>query len=174
MRELFVKRLVFSFNLMVVSTRSWSLPMSAPGKDLVFALLMRDLKCWSVRIKSHLVVNLPIRGIPGCCWGGECRQGWVCDSLRTLWVSILCRLSLQCQIFLLSLPSVGIHQGLLWHSNRLELQVHPSWESLLWCYQAADRTVRGPTLVRGPEWLWCCMVSPRSGWRWVCWRWECS
>ena len=41
--------------------------MLAPGKDLVFALLMLDLKRWSVRIKSHLVVNLPIRGIPGCC-----------------------------------------------------------------------------------------------------------
>ena len=35
--------------------------MSAPGKDLVFALLMQDLKCWGVRI-VYLVVNLK-------CWG---------------------------------------------------------------------------------------------------------
>ena len=61
--------------------------------------------------KVYLVVNLPIRGMPGCCprqlLGVECWQGRVCGSLRTLRVSILCRLSLQCQIFLLSLPSVG-------------------------------------------------------------------
>ena len=34
------------------STRSRLLPMSAPGKDLVFALLMLDLKRWGVRMKS--------------------------------------------------------------------------------------------------------------------------
>ena len=39
-----MKRFVFSFNLIVVSTRSCSLPMLAPGKDLVFALLKLDLK----------------------------------------------------------------------------------------------------------------------------------
>ena len=45
---LFKKHLVFSFNLMVVSTRSWSLLMLAPGKDLAFALLMLDLKHWGI------------------------------------------------------------------------------------------------------------------------------
>ena len=49
--------------------------MSTRGKDLVFALLMLDLKYWGVRMKDiwgcqdevYLVVNLPIRGMPGCC-----------------------------------------------------------------------------------------------------------
>ena len=64
----------------------------------------------------YLVVNLPIRGMPGCCPRQlvaveECWQGWVCGSLRTLGVSILRCLSLQCQIFLLSLSSVGMHQA---------------------------------------------------------------
>ena len=52
--------------------------------------------------------------------------------MQTLGVSILCRLSLQCQISLLFPPSVGIRQGLLWLSNRLELQIYPSLE----CYDA--------------------------------------
>ena len=88
--------------------------------------------------------------MPGCCprelWGGECRQGRVGGSLQTLEVSILGHLCLQCQIFLLSLPSVGMRQGLLWHANRLELKEYPSWESLLSCYQSAHRTVRPPRL----------------------------
>ena len=39
----------------------------------------------------NLVVNQPIRGMPGCCpcGGGECWQGWVSGSLRTQGVSIL-------------------------------------------------------------------------------------
>ena len=49
---LFVQRLVFSFNLMVVSTRSSSLPKPAPGKDVMFTLLMLDLKRWDIRMKS--------------------------------------------------------------------------------------------------------------------------
>ena len=40
--------------------------MSAPGKDLVFALLMQDLKCWGDRIK-YRVVNLLIKGITDRC-----------------------------------------------------------------------------------------------------------
>ena len=84
----------------------------------------------------YLVVNLPIRGIPGCCprqlVGVESvGKGESADLCNTLGVSILCRLSLQCQIFLLSLSSVGMRQGLLFHFIRLELQVCPSWESLL-------------------------------------------
>ena len=43
---------ISSFNLMVVITRSYSLPMSTPWKDLVFTLLMLDLKPWGVRMKS--------------------------------------------------------------------------------------------------------------------------
>ena len=99
-----------------------------------------------------------------------------CHPILVFWViSIICHLSLECKIFLLSQPNIGTCQGLLFlHSNHLELQVYPSWESLLWCYQAAYRTVCGLKLVHGPEWLWCCMVSLRSGWRWVCWRCECS
>ena len=55
----------------------------------------------------YLVVNLPIRGIPDNLHGWRVLarvSQWLLGALR---VSILCRLSLQCQIFLLSLPSVG-------------------------------------------------------------------
>ena len=92
MRGLFVKRSVFSFNLMVASTRSWSLPKSAPGKDFVFALLMLDyaLGCED---EVYVVVNLHIRGMPGCCArqlaGVECWEWWAGGSLWTLGVSIL-------------------------------------------------------------------------------------
>ena len=34
--------------------------MSAPGKDLVFALLMQDLKCWGVRMKSIWLWTCPL------------------------------------------------------------------------------------------------------------------
>ena len=60
MRGLFVKRLVCSFNLIVVSTRSWSLPMSALGKDLLFALLMLDLKRWDVKMNSTWSWTYPL------------------------------------------------------------------------------------------------------------------
>ena len=59
MRRLFVKRLVFSFKLVVVSTRTWLLPVSAPGKDLVFTLLMLDLKRWGDRMKSIWLWTCP-------------------------------------------------------------------------------------------------------------------
>ena len=52
MLVLFVKRLVLSFNLMIVSKGVLSLPMLALGKGLVFALLMLDLNHWGVRTKS--------------------------------------------------------------------------------------------------------------------------
>ena len=54
-----MKRLVFNFELMVVSRRPSSLPMSAPGKDVVFAVLMLNLKRWAVGM------NFPIQGMPG-------------------------------------------------------------------------------------------------------------
>ena len=85
--------------------------------------------------KVYLVVNLPIRGIPGCCprqlVGLENVGKGELVALCELSVSILCHLSFQCQTFQLSIPSVGMRQGLLWHSNHLELQVHPSRESVL-------------------------------------------
>ena len=80
------------------------------------------------QVEVYLVENLPIRSILGCSPRqliGVKRVGKD-GSLRTLGVSILCRLSLQCQNFLLSLPSVGMCQGLLYHSNRHELQAYPS------------------------------------------------
>ena len=63
-----------------------------------------------------------------------------------------------------------MRQDLLWHSNRLEIQVYPPWEPLLWYYQAACRIVQHPhlhglKLVHRPEWLWCCVVLLKSGWR---------
>ena len=54
----------------------------------------------------YLVVNLPIRDMPGFCprqlVGVESWQGQVGGFLQILGVPILCCLSLQCQIFLLS------------------------------------------------------------------------
>ena len=46
-------------------------------------------------------------------------------SFRTMNATPFCHLSLQvqCQIFRLSLPCVGIHQDVFWYSNYLELQV---------------------------------------------------
>ena len=41
--------------------------MSAPGKDLVFAFLTLDLKCLGCQDEVYLVVNLPIKGMPGSC-----------------------------------------------------------------------------------------------------------
>ena len=83
----------------------------------------------------YLVVNLPIRGMPGCrsreLVGFSVGKG-ESVALCELWESsssVVC-LS-KSKIFKLSLPSVGIRQGLLWHSNRLELRVYPFGESLL-------------------------------------------
>ena len=120
---------------------------------------MLDLKHWGVRLKSVWLSTFLLQA----CQDAVLDNLWVWHgcvggSLWTLGVSILCCLCLQCQIFLLSLPSVGMRQSLFWHSNHLELQVYPSWESLLWCYQAACRTVRPPRLhglrlVHRSEWL---------------------
>ena len=106
----------------------------------VFAWLMLDLKHWGVRMKSVWLWTCPL----GACkvpvldnlWGWRVSarvKGWVSGSLRTPGVSILCRLSLQCQVFLPPLPSVCMHQGLLWHSNPLELQVYSEdfWTKIL-------------------------------------------
>ena len=123
-------------------------PTNQPGKDLVFALLMLELKRWVVRVTSIWLWTCPL----GACQvavldnfgggggGGGCEywQGRVDGSLLFLGVSTLWRSSLQCQIFLLPLPSVGMHQGLLWHSNRLELRVYSSWEFLLCCDWAPE------------------------------------
>ena len=46
---------------MVINMRSWLLPMSASGKDLLFALLMLDLKRLSVRMKSIWLWTCPLR-----------------------------------------------------------------------------------------------------------------
>ena len=73
MRGLFVKDLVFRINLMVVSTRSCLLPMSAPGKDLVFDFLLLDLKRWGVRMKSIWLWICPLAAcqvfVPDNLWG---------------------------------------------------------------------------------------------------------
>ena len=182
MRGLFVKRLMFSFNSMVVRTRSWSLPMSAPWKELVFALLMLDLKRWGVKMKSFWLWTCPL----GACQVAVLDNllGWRALARVSRWLFAnsaglhpLLFVS-PMQTFLLSPSSLSTREGLVWHSDRLELQVYPSWESLLWCYQATCRTVRRPhfrglRLVHKPEWLWYFVVSLRSRWRWVCCRWEC-
>ena len=74
---LFMKRLVFSFNLMVVSTRSWSLPLLAPGKDIVFALLMLDLKHWGVRMKSIWLWTCPLGACQVAVLDSDLTHGWV-------------------------------------------------------------------------------------------------
>ena len=43
--------------------------MSAPGKVLVFVLLMLDLKVLGCQKEVYLVVNLLAGGMPGCCPG---------------------------------------------------------------------------------------------------------
>ena len=72
-RGLFVKSLVFSFNLMVVSLRSLLPPMSVLEQDLVFALLMMDLKLWVVRLKSIWLWTCPLGtnqvAAPDNLWG---------------------------------------------------------------------------------------------------------
>ena len=52
---LFIKHHVFSFSLMVASMRSWPLPIWAPGKDLIFALLMLT---WVLRCKAKKSIRL--------------------------------------------------------------------------------------------------------------------
>ena len=64
--RVFTLFLAFSFSFKVVRTRSWSLPMPAPGNVLVWVLLMLDFKRWGV----NLVVDLAVRGMPG---GGQRR-----------------------------------------------------------------------------------------------------
>ena len=104
-------------------------------ENLVRAFVDAAFEVLGCQGEVYLVVNWPIRGIPGCCP----RQLVGVESVGEGEFVALCELSespssvvlsVQCQIFLLSLPSVGMRQGLLWHSNRLELQVYP-WESLL-------------------------------------------
>ena len=51
---------------------------------------------------------------------GKAESVVLCDFYESL---LSCCLSLQCQIFLLSLPSAGMRQDLLCHSNYLELQI---------------------------------------------------
>ena len=95
---LFLKSLVFSFNLVVVSMRSWSLPVWHLGKILSLT--------WSVWMSGWRLSGLEPAPLGHAtllslttCGGGECWQGWVgvvlCITLR---VSILCPLSLQCII----------------------------------------------------------------------------
>ena len=132
---------------------------------------MLDLKRWGVRMKSNRLRTCPL----GACTVAVLDNLWVWRPLARVsrWffansMSLHPLSILQCQIFLLSLPGVGMHQDLLWHSNHLEPQVHPSWESLLWYRQAARRTVRPPRLrglrlVHRPKSLWCCAVSLNSG-----------
>ena len=44
------------------------MPMSAPGKDLVcFVDAGLELEVLGCQDEVYLVVNLPIRGMPGCC-----------------------------------------------------------------------------------------------------------
>ena len=108
-----------------LSTRSWSLPMSAPGKDLVFALLMLDLGIWGVRMKSIWLWSCPSGAcqvtVLGNLWGWRVLprvSRWFFENSRNL--HSLSFVSPK-PIFLLSLPGIGMRHGLLWHSNRLEV-----------------------------------------------------
>ena len=117
-----MKRLVFNVNLMILAANvgTWRRPC--------VCFVDGRLEAFGCQEEVYLVVNLSIRGMPGCyprqLLGVESVSKG--DSLRTLRVSLLCRLFLQCQIFLLSVPNVAMCKGLLWHSNRLELQIYPS------------------------------------------------
>ncbi|KAH3885336.1 hypothetical protein DPMN_009330 [Dreissena polymorpha] len=59
MRGFFVMRLLFNFSFIVVNTKSWSLPMYAPGNILVLALLMLDLKRCGASMKSVWMCTCP-------------------------------------------------------------------------------------------------------------------
>ena len=101
MQGRFMKLLVFSFKLMVVSTRSWSLPMSASGKDFFFFFLLCwywtlnvgmsgwSILLWSAHKRHARLLSLTICGM------GSVGKGESMAMLRTQWVSIRCRLSLQ-------------------------------------------------------------------------------
>ena len=68
------------------------------------------LEVFGCQDEVYLVVNLPVRGIPGCCP----RQLVGMDSVGKGESVALCSsvvLFFQCQIFLLSLPSVSTRQG---------------------------------------------------------------
>ena len=83
-----------SFNLMVVSTRSWSFPMSAPGK-MLFAFLVLVLKRCCARTK--------------CIWFWICSLG-LCQVLESAWWWEYCQtwdsgsLSLQPLSFVFPVP----------------------------------------------------------------------
>ena len=172
MLGLFLKHFVFSFNLMVAGMRSRSPPVSAPGKGLVFALLMLDLKHWCVRMKSIWLWSCPLWACQVADLGNL--WGWRVLARVSQWLSANSRsldhLSLQCP----ELACVQAYFGIPVTLNYKYILLG----SLLWHCQAACRAVQPPCLhglrlVHRPEWLWCCVVSLKSGWRWVCWRWVC-
>ena len=99
--------------------------MPAHGKASFVFFVDAGLEALGCQDEVCLAVNLPFGGMPGCCPRQlvaveSVGKGLIGGSLRTLGVSMF-----RCQIFLLSLPSFGMRQDLLWHSNRLELQVYP-------------------------------------------------
>ena len=75
----------------------------------------------------YLVVNLPIRGMPGFCPRQLMGMGSVGKGELVVFFSN----SNSLHPLSFASPSVGIHQGLIWYSDRLELQVYSSWEPLL-------------------------------------------
>ena len=65
----------FSLSLKAQSTRSWSLPISAPGNVLIWALFMLDLKCCGVNIKSVWLCVTPSAECQVVFLDGLCQFG---------------------------------------------------------------------------------------------------
>ncbi|KAH3816795.1 hypothetical protein DPMN_118318 [Dreissena polymorpha] len=77
-------RLLLNFSLLVVSTKSWPLPVSAPGNVFVFAFLMLGLNCCGSRKKS--ISTCPLEHARLLFWtvcvGATCLPGRFCAFWR--------------------------------------------------------------------------------------------
>ena len=81
------------------------------------------------------------------------------------------------------MPNLQTVPALCWYSSGCLLVFQLPWTTSILgslCYDATKLLIElfdllhYLRLVHRPGWLWCCVVLLRSGWRWVCWRWECS
>ncbi|KAH3843903.1 hypothetical protein DPMN_117437 [Dreissena polymorpha] len=105
-------RLLFNFSLMVMSTKSSSLPMSAPGNVLLFALLVLNLNRCGASMKSIWFCTCPFGacqvtvpdGLCGCSVFARV-SWWLLANSRIL---KLYRWSLLSQTYLLFLTSLGM------------------------------------------------------------------
>ena len=140
-RGLFVKRLVFSFNLIGCKHEVMIAANVGTWKYLVFALLMLDLKHLGIRMKSIWLWTCSLEA----CQVLDNLWGWRVLSRVSRWLfansrSLYPLSSLQSQIFRLSLPVVGMLQAYFGIPIALNYKCIPLGSL---CYDAR-RTVRPP------------------------------